>query len=362
MITRRQSRQLHIGPVAVGGGAPVSIQTMAKAPPDDIDTVVQQLSAARRAGCDIARLAVPDVGAAARIREVKERSGLPIVADIHFDHRLAVAAAAQGADALRINPGNLTAPGALRAVSEAAGQAGIPVRVGVNAGSLPRQEGRPARQTAENMVAAAERMVEQMRAEGFVDLKVSLKAFDLATTVEANRLFAQRSELPLHLGITEAGPPLSGAVRSAAALGILLYQGIGDTVRISLSGPPEQEVRVARVLLRALGLRSGPVVVSCPTCGRTSARVAELAERVERWLDNSRLDLVVAVMGCEVNGPGEARAADIGVAFGPRGSGLLFERGTIVESLPNPALAERLLERLEEVARGRTADGQGGMD
>jgi len=166
----------------------------------------------------------------------------------------------------------------------------------------------------------------------------------------------------LHLGITEAGPPLSGAVRSAAALGILLYQGIGDTVRISLSGPPEQEVRVARVLLRALGLRSGPVVVSCPTCGRTSARVAELAERVERWLDNSRLDLVVAVMGCEVNGPGEARAADIGVAFGPRGSGLLFERGTIVESLPNPALAKRLLERLEEVARGRTADGQGGMD
>lgn len=362
VILRRTTRQVRIGSVAVGGGAAVSIQTMAKASPEDVAGQVAQLQAARQAGCDIARLAIPNLEAAARIREVKERSGLPIVADIHFDHRLAVAAAEQGADALRINPGNLTAPGALRAVAEAAGKAGIPVRVGVNAGSLPHWGDRPARQTAENMVAAAERMVEQMRAEGCADLKVSLKAFDLATTVAANRLFAERSDLPLHLGLTEAGPPLSGAVRSAAALGILLFQGIGDTVRISLSAAPEQEVRVARVLLRALGLRSGPVVVSCPTCGRTGGPVVELAERVEHWLERSRLDLVVAVMGCEVNGPGEARAADIGIAFGPKGSGLLFERGTIIASLPNSALAERLLERLEEMAQGRTADGQGGMD
>lgn len=348
---RRQTRQIHIGTVAVGGGAPVSIQTMAKADPADLDTIVAQLTAARLAGCDIARIAVPDERACETIAEIKERSGLPVVADIHFDYRLAVMAARRGADALRINPGNLGGRDALAAVVEAAGAAGIPIRVGVNAGSLPKSGGQPADQTVDNMVAAAIESATVVSEMGFEDIKVSLKAFDLHTTVEANRRFTERKDFPLHLGVTEAGPPLSGAVRSAAALSLLLAEGIGDTVRISLSAEPVVEVRAARHLLRALGLRRGGVVVSCPTCGRTGADVATLAERVSELIEQMDLDLTVAIMGCEVNGPGEARAADLGLAFGPRGTGLLFERGRVVGKHPNKKLEDALMVRLAELGK-----------
>lgn len=350
---RRNTRQIHVGAVAVGGGlggtepAAVSIQTMAKADPRNVFTIAAQLLQAGKAGCDIARIAVPDMDAVGTIQKIKERIGMPLVADIHFDYRLAVASARAGADALRINPGNIGGADALGAAVEAAGEAGIPIRIGVNSGSLPKNRGGPARPTAESMVTAARAAVDSIRSLGFHDFKVSLKASDVATTIQANRLFAASSDVPLHLGVTEAGPPFSGAVRSAAALAPLLSDGIGDTVRISLTAPPVQEVRVARILLRALGLRSGGVVVSCPTCGRANADLAPVAERVEELLESLELDLSVAVMGCEVNGPGEAREADLGIAFGPRGEGLLFESGRVRGRHRNRELEAVLVERLK---------------
>ncbi|MBN2494015.1 MAG: flavodoxin-dependent (E)-4-hydroxy-3-methylbut-2-enyl-diphosphate synthase, partial [Deltaproteobacteria bacterium] len=339
----------------VGGGAAVSIQTMAKAAPSDLDRIVAQLTAARRAGCDIARVAVPDMAAAGSIGELKARCGLPIVADVHFDYRLAVAAAEAGADGLRVNPGNLGGERKLEAVVEAAAEAGIPIRVGVNAGSMPKEGGERLEATAENMVASALAMAQRIERLGHDAIKVSLKAFDLQTMVAACRRFAERSDIPLHLGLTEAGLPLSGAVRSAAALSLLLADGIGDTLRISLCAPPEVEVRVARTLLAALGLRPAAAVVACPTCGRTRAEIAQVAGRVEQRLAASGLELVVAVMGCEVNGPGEARAAELGIAYGSGGQGLVFERGQVVDKLPNEeleaALAARIEARAEEVER-----------
>lgn len=353
-LVRRKTRQIRVGSVSVGGGvagtspAAVSIQTMAKADPLDVSAVVAQLRAAEKAGCDIARIAVPDQDAVGTILKIKERIQMPLVADIHFDYRLAVASARAGADGLRINPGNIGGAEALRATVAAAGEAGIPIRIGVNTGSLPKTQGQPARPGAEQMVSAALEMVESVRAMGFSDLKVSLKASDPATTTRANRLFAVRSDLPLHVGVTEAGPPLSGAVRSVAALAPLLAEGIGDTLRISLTAPPELEVRVARILLVALGLRKGGVVVSCPTCGRVNADLVPVAERIEELVETMGLDISVAVMGCEVNGPGEAREADLGIAFGPRGEGLLFEAGQVQGKHPNQELENALVERLME--------------
>jgi (E)-4-hydroxy-3-methylbut-2-enyl-diphosphate synthase len=356
-VVRRKTRQIHVGMVAVGGGvagtqpAAVSIQTMAKADPQDVPAIVDQLREAENSGCDIARVAVPDMDAVGALERIKARIGMPLVADIHFDHRLAVASARAGADALRINPGNIGGPEALEAVVAAALEAGIPLRIGVNSGSLPKTRGKPARPTAEAMVATAMAAVDSIRSLGPVDFKVSLKASDVATTMQANRLFAARSDVPLHIGVTEAGPPLSGAVRSVTALAPLLSEGIGDTVRISLTAPPALEVRVARILLVALGLRSGGVVVSCPTCGRVNADLVPVAERVEGLLDALGLDISVAVMGCEVNGPGEAREADLGIAFGPRGEGLLFESGRVQGRHPNRELESVLVARLKERAK-----------
>jgi len=351
---RRKTRQIRVGAVLVGGGlggtspAAVSIQTMAKADPKDIPAIVAQLRSAGKAGCDIVRIAVPDREAVETIPRIKERVGMPLVADIHFDYRLAVASARAGADGLRINPGNIGGQDALKAVVDAAGEAGISIRIGVNAGSLPKIGGQPARPDAEGMVSAALEMLESVRTQGFSDLKVSLKASDVDTTIQANRLFAVRSDVPLHVGVTEAGPPLSGAVRSVAALAPLLSEGIGDTLRISLTAAPELEVRVARILLVALGLRPGGVVVSCPTCGRVNADLVPVAERVEEMVESLGLDISVAVMGCEVNGPGEARESDLGIAFGPQGEGLLFESGQVRGKYPNQELETALVTRLKE--------------
>jgi len=335
-----------LGQVAVGGGAPVSVQTMAKADPAHVDTIVEQFLMAKRAGCDIGRIAVPDEAAVESIPEIRERTGLPIVADVHFNHRLAVAAAEIGADGLRVNPGNLGGPKNLAAVVEAAAKAGVPIRVGVNAGSMPKLDGEAMEATAENMVSVALEQAKAIEAMGYQAIKVSLKASEIHSMVAACRLFVERSNLPLHLGLTEAGPMLSGSVRSAAALSLLLAEGIGETIRVSLAAPPAEEVRVARTLLIALGLRSGPVVVACPTCGRTKAEVMLVAERVERSLEGDARDLTVAVMGCEVNGPGEARASDLGLAFGSGGTGLLFEKGQVVAKLPNGQLEQALMEKI----------------
>ncbi len=357
----RSTRALRVGSVQVGGGAAVSIQCMAKADPADVDTIVRQLREARAAGCDIGRIAVPDLAAARTIPRVRAEGGLPIVADVHFDFRLAVEAARQGADGLRVNPGNLGGKDALRAVVEAAGERGIPIRVGVNAGSMPREGGRAIEGTFARMVETALAWVAQIEALGHRQVKVSMKSFHLPELERANRRLAVLSDVPLHLGVTEAGPPLAGSVRSAAGLAPLLKDGIGETVRVSLSAPPALEVRAARLLLQALGLRRGPQVVSCPTCGRTRTELVPVAERVEALLEGLGLPLTVAVMGCEVNGPGEARAADCGIAFGSGGKGLLFAGGAALgPARPNEALEEALRVHLEGCARAaREGEGHG---
>ncbi len=351
--SRHKTRQIHVGSVAVGGGAPVSIQTMAKADPMDTDTIVSQFLEAKDAGCTIGRIAVPDMDAVGTIGPIRERSSLPIVADIHFDYKLAIASAKAGADALRINPGNLGGREKLEAVVDAAGQEGIPIRIGVNAGSLPKTKGgRAQKPSARAMVQTALDWIADVQDMGFENLKVSLKAFDVPMTVEAYSMFASESDIPLHLGITEAGPPLAGAVRSTAALAQLLPRGIGDTIRISLSGPPVTEVRVGRYLLIALGLLTGPQLVSCPTCGRTKLDLSSVAKRIEGIMEKLDIQCKVAVMGCEVNGPGEARTADVGIAYGSGGRGALFASGEVIQRMENDKLEEALVMHLEAMARG----------
>ena len=346
----RKTRQIRVGQVAVGGSAPVVIQTMAKAHPSQIDAIVEQLIQARQAGCELARIAVTDEACVQSIVPIQEQSRLPVVADVHFDHRLAVLAAEQGAAGLRINPGTLGSKQALTAVVEAARQASIPIRVGVNAGSLPKSCNRD-QNRCDQMVQVALQTVAQIESMGFFEIKVSLKASDVATTIAANRKFARQSCLPIHLGLTEAGPPLQGAVRSAAALTPLLSDDIGDTIRISLSGPPVSEVRAAKYLLGALGKRHESVLISCPGCGRTEMDICSIAERVELRIESLGLKTKVAVMGCEVNGPQEAKDADIGIAFSSRGRGVLFESGQVKERLPNEGLESRLVEMLEQFAK-----------
>lgn len=344
----RVTRQILVGRAMVGGGAPVSIQTMVKSKTHDLEAALAELSESEAAGCDIARVAIADRSAIAFLEALSVRTALPLVADVHFDPGLAVEAARRGAAGLRVNPGTLGGDEDLRQVVQAARAARIPLRIGVNAGSLPR--GIRADSLPEAMVGVARAAVAFAEAEGLLDLKVSLKAFGLAETQAACRRFADLCDVPLHLGVTEAGPLLQGAVRSAAALAPLLQDGIGETLRISLAAPAIEEVRAARHLLVALGLRRGPAVVACPGCGRSRAAVFDLAARVERRLEVLGLPRTVAVMGCEVNGPGEARSADVGIAFGGSGRGALFEGGQVVQGAPNDRLEDLLFERLQALA------------
>jgi (E)-4-hydroxy-3-methylbut-2-enyl-diphosphate synthase len=344
---RRRSRQVMIGGVSVGGGARISVQSMTNTRTDDVEATSAQIEGLSGAGCEIVRVAVPDRAAAAALPEIVARSRIPVVADIHFDHALGLSAIEAGVHAVRINPGNIGGPERVRAIVEAAREHAVPIRIGVNAGSLERdlleQKGHP---TAEGMVDSCLRHVEFIEALGFHDVILSLKASDVAITVEANRMMAERCDYPLHLGVTEAGTVLSGAVRSAVGLGILLSEGIGDTIRVSLAGPPEEEVRVGRKILESLGLRHGGVtVIACPTCGRCRIDVAAVAEEVERTTAHIRSTLTVAVMGCAVNGPGEAREADVGVAGGA-GEAVLFKDGEVVEKVPEAELAGRLLREI----------------
>ncbi len=344
---RRESRGVSIGGVAVGGGAPISVQSMTNTPPADVERTSAQIDRLASAGCEIIRVAVPDASATDALREIVGRSPIPVVADVHFDHRLALAAIAAGAHGIRINPGNIGSADRVRAVVDAAGDAGIPIRIGVNAGSLERdileREGRP---TAEGMVESCLRHVELVEEMGFRDIILSLKASDVAMTVEANRSIAAHCDYPLHLGVTEAGTLLTGAVRSAVGMGILLAEGIGDTIRVSLAGPPEEEVVVGRRILSSLGLRHGGVtVIACPTCGRCTIDVAAIAGEVERRTAHVRRELVVAVMGCSVNGPGEAREADVGVAGGG-GDAVLFRGGEVVGRIDGADAARILLEEI----------------
>ncbi len=350
-IERRKTRTLHLGPVAVGGTAPISVQTMMKCDTRDTEACLAQLRSVAELGCDIARLAVPDAEAAHALQTVRAHSPLPLVADIHFDHKLAMMALDAGMDGLRINPGNIGGRNKLREVVQAAQARNTPIRIGVNAGSLEKDLlHRHGGATADAMVESALRHVRMLEDCGYAEIKISVKASDVPRTIDAYRSLARQTPYPLHLGVTEAGTFLPGAVRSSVALGCLLSEGIGDTLRVSLTDTPEREVRTGLELLRCLGLRApGPSVISCPTCGRTEVDVQAVAEQVESALHklySAQPDAprpIVAVMGCRVNGPGEAREADIALAGGRRKFALYVD-GKPVATVPESHAVDRLLD------------------
>jgi (E)-4-hydroxy-3-methylbut-2-enyl-diphosphate synthase len=354
---RRRTKPVRVGTVQIGGGAPISVQSMTTTDTRDPEATLAQIRALAEAGADVVRVAVPDAEAAAALQRIVKGSPVPLVSDIHFDHRLALAALEAGIHCVRLNPGNIGSQAKVREVVRAARERLVPIRIGVNAGSLEddivKQHGWP---TAEGMVESAARHIQLLEDEGYREIKVSLKAHDIAMTVRANRLFAQRFEYPLHLGITEAGTLLAGAVKSAAGLGILLSDGIGDTVRVSLAADPVEEVKVARILLKGLGLKfGGATLTACPTCGRCSVGMIPIAERVEQRLSQLKGEVNVAVMGCEVNGPGEAAAADVGIAFGHKGVGLLFKNGGIVKRMKAEELEDALVDEAVRISEERAA-------
>jgi len=344
---RRKTRQVMIGDVALGGDAPISVQSMTNTKTEDVEATVAQIEGLEKVGCEIVRVAVPGKAAVAALPDIIAQAEIPVVADIHFDYRLGLGAVEAGAHALRINPGNIGARERVETLVAACKGKGIPIRVGVNSGSLEKdileRDGHP---TAEGMVESAMRHVELLESVGFRDVILSLKASGVTMTVEANRLMAEKCDLPFHLGITEAGTLLTGPVRSSVGLGLLLAEGIGDTIRVSLAGPVEEEVRVGREILKSIGLRHGGVtVIACPTCGRCQIDVQAIAEEVERKTAHISKHLVVAVMGCVVNGPGEAREADIGIAGGGD-EVLLFAVGETVSTIAAPDALKTLLAEI----------------
>ena len=344
------TRQIKVGGVPVGGGAPVSIQSMTNTPTRDVEATLAQIRALAAAGCDIVRVAVPDMDAAKAIGALKAGSPVPLVADIHFDYRLALEAAEQGIDKIRINPGNIGAPERVEAVAKACKERGIPIRVGVNGGSLEKEllakYGGP---TPEAMVESALGHIRLLEQYGFEDICVSLKASNVPATVGAYRLMAERYDYPLHLGVTEAGTREMGELKAAAGIGGLLAMGVGDTVRVSLTADPVEEVYAARKILKAVGLRrEGPELIACPTCGRTQIDLIPMARRIEELLKDVDKPITVAVMGCVVNGPGEARHADVGLAGG-KGEGVLFKHGEIVARVPEDQLVPGLMRLIEEL-------------
>lgn len=333
MKQRRQSKRLMLGDVAVGGSAPITVQSMTKTDTRDVRATIEQVAALTDAGCDIVRLAVPDLEAASALGEIRRGTSVPLVADIHFDHRLAIAAIDAGIDGLRLNPGNIRRIEDLERVVVHAREHEVPIRVGVNGGSLPGDY-RPELTLPERMVAIAEEQIAVLERLNFDLIKVSLKASDVQTTVDAYVLMAERSPYPLHLGVTEAGPPMCGAIRNAMGMGILLNMGIGDTVRVSMSGDPLLEVDAGREILASLGLYdAGARIVSCPTCGRTTLDVPGIASRVAEYVRGIRVPLHIAVMGCVVNGPGECAQADVGIAGGA-GKVAVYRGGAFAYTVP----------------------------
>lgn len=344
------TRKIMVGTVPVGGGAPVSIQSMLNTRTTDVEGSLKQLRALAAAGCQIARLAVPDREAAAGFAEIVKESPLPLVADIHFDYRLAILAAEAGAAKIRINPGNIGGEDRVKAVVDVCKDRHIPIRIGVNGGSLDKKllekYGHP---TAEALVESAFQHLELLEKQGFYDTCVSMKSSTVPTMVAAARLFRSKCDYPIHIGVTETGPVRQGLIKSAMGIGALLLDGIGDTLRVSLTDDPVQEVYAARDILKAAGLRrDGVNIISCPTCGRTRIDLIGLVNRVDEALKDCKKPITVAVMGCVVNGPGEAREADIGIAGGD-GCGLIFEKGQAVEKLPYDELLPALLKRIDEL-------------
>ena len=347
MIERRRTRQLHVGSVAVGGDAPIAVQSMTNTHTDDAAATLEQIGRLAEAGCDIIRCAVPTMEAALAIREIKPYISIPLVADIHFDYKMAIAAMENGADKIRINPGNIGNIDRVKAVVEVAKERNIPIRVGVNSGSLEKDLVEKYHGvTAEGIVESALDKVHIIEDLGYDNLVISIKSSDVLMCVAAHEKLVKETNYPLHVGITESGTIMSGNIKSSIGLGILLHEGIGDTIRVSLTGDPVEEVKSAKLILRTLGLRKGGIeVVSCPTCGRTNIDLIGLANAVEQMVADIPLDLKVAVMGCVVNGPGEAKEADIGIAGG-KGEGLLIKKGEVIRKVPEDQLLNTLREEL----------------
>ena len=344
------SKQIHVGAVAVGGGAPVSIQSMCNTPTQDVERTVSQILRLEGAGCQIIRVAVPDMDAARAIGPIRRRIHIPLVADIHFDYRLALECVRQGVDKIRINPGNIGSAEKVRAVADACRDRGIPIRIGVNGGSLEKElRAKYGGVTAEALVESAMGHVRLLNRFDFDDICISVKCSDVPLTMRAYTLLSQQTDYPLHLGVTEAGTPSMGMVKSAMGIGGLLCMGIGDTIRVTLTADPVEEIYAAKKILRAAGLRKeGVNLIACPTCGRTRIDLIPMAEEVERRLANCKKNITVAVMGCAVNGPGEAAAADVGIAGG-KGEGLIFRKGEILYKVPQERLVDALMEEIEKL-------------
>ena len=344
------SKQIQVGSVAVGGGAPVGIQSMCNTPTQDVAATVSQILRLEKAGCEIIRVAVPDQDAARAVGEIKRRIHIPLVCDIHFDYKLALLCAEQGADKIRINPGNIGSKDRVRAVADACRERGIPIRIGVNGGSLEKDLlAKYGGVTAEALVESALGHVRLLNDCNFDDICISVKCSDVPVNMRAYQLLRQRTDYPLHLGVTEAGTPTMGILKSAMGIGGLLCLGIGDTVRVSLMADPAEEVRAAKQILSAAGVRRfGPNLISCPTCGRTKYDMIPIAREVERRLQGCEKNITVAVMGCVVNGPGEAAAADVGIAGG-KGEGLVFRRGKILYKVPEDKLVDALMNEIEKL-------------
>ena len=357
---RRKTRQIHVGDVPIGGGAPISIQSMTVTKTDDVDKTLIQIHELATQGADIVRVAVPHEADARALTRIVPEAGVPIIADIHFSVRLAMLALEAGVHGLRLNPGNMRNPQHIKEVAEGAKERGIPIRIGVNAGSLDKKlvakYGRP---TAPALVESALYEISLLEEHGFRDIKVSVKHQNVAEMIEAYRLLAEKTDVPLHLGVTEAGTPKQGSIKSAIGIGTLLAEGIGDTIRVSLTADPVEEVKLGKQILNALGIRQeGFDLVACPSCGRAELDVFALAQEVESAIEKMDLPpMQIAVMGCEVNGPGEARDADIGIAAGP-GRGLLFSKGKQIGWVPHDKLVEALLTEAERVAAEIRAEGE----
>ncbi len=346
MNKRRVSKPIQIGRVTVGGGAPIVVQSMTKTDTRDVMSTVEQIKELEDCDCELVRVAVPDAEAAQAIRAIKRGISIPIIADIHFDYRLALMALEAGVDGLRLNPGNISEPEKVRAVAQVAKERNVPIRIGVNAGSLPKTAN-PELTIAQRMIDAALEQIQLLESLDFDLIKVSLKAFDVPTTIEAYQNIAEKMPYPLHIGITEAGTPRTGIIRSTAGISTLLYLGIGDTIRVSLTAHPREEVIAGYEILKSLNLRQhGPILVSCPSCGRAEVDIVKLAEAVEEQLIKISKPIKVAVMGCVVNGPGEARDADVGIACG-KGKAILFKKGKKIRTIQEKNFVTALMGEVE---------------